>query len=109
MDLPVNLFLISRLKLKMFSSLKEDLQFLVHKYYETIILAVVSIGVTFFFLKFTCGKVAISYRGHIRGRLGLPFIGETISFLSATNSTKGCYEFVRLRRHWLVILYYMDI
>ncbi|KAG7969744.1 hypothetical protein I3843_07G047300 [Carya illinoinensis] len=36
--------------------------------------------------------------GGIPGRLGLPFLGETISFLSATNSTRGCYDFVRLRR-----------
>ncbi|KAD7117631.1 hypothetical protein E3N88_04899 [Mikania micrantha] len=34
----------------------------------------------------------------IPGRLGLPLVGETFSFLSATNSTKGCYDFVRHRR-----------
>ncbi|KAG6702726.1 hypothetical protein I3842_07G050200, partial [Carya illinoinensis] len=37
-------------------------------------------------------------KGGIPGRLGLPFLRETISFLSATNSTRGCYDFVRLRR-----------
>ncbi|XP_044469996.1 abscisic acid 8'-hydroxylase 1-like isoform X2 [Mangifera indica] len=37
-------------------------------------------------------------KSYIPGRLGFPFIGETFPFFSATNSTKGCYDFVRLRR-----------
>ncbi|XP_024181556.1 abscisic acid 8'-hydroxylase 3 [Rosa chinensis] len=84
----------------MFIPSKEVLLFLAQKHYETFILAVLSIGVIFLVPKFGWKTVAISYRGHIRGRLGLPFIGETFSLLSATNSTKGCYEFVRLRRQW---------
>ncbi|KAL5073955.1 hypothetical protein RYX36_012939 [Vicia faba] len=32
------------------------------------------------------------------GNRGLPFIGETLHFMAAINSTKGVYEFVRLRR-----------
>ncbi|KAI3968916.1 hypothetical protein MKW92_043408 [Papaver armeniacum] len=32
------------------------------------------------------------------GSLGFPFIGETIQFLSANNSTKGFYDFVLSRR-----------
>ncbi|XP_021284229.1 cytochrome P450 87A3 [Herrania umbratica] len=31
------------------------------------------------------------------GRLGLPFIGETIQFMAAINSGKGFYDFVRVR------------
>ncbi|CAI9754194.1 unnamed protein product [Fraxinus pennsylvanica] len=34
----------------------------------------------------------------IPGKLGIPFLGETFSFLGATNSTKGCYDFVKQRR-----------
>jgi cytochrome P450 family 26 subfamily A len=32
------------------------------------------------------------------GNRGLPFIGETLHFMAAINSTKGVYEFVRVRR-----------
>lgn len=32
------------------------------------------------------------------GNRGLPFVGETLHFMAAINSTKGVYEFVRLRR-----------
>ncbi|KAM5572786.1 cytochrome P450 716B1 [Rosa sericea] len=73
--------------------------FLVKKYYDVLIVALLfSIGVAFFVSKLAWRKV--TSRGHIPGRLGLPFIGETISFLSAMNSTRGCYDFVRLRRLW---------
>ncbi|KDP44569.1 hypothetical protein JCGZ_22151 [Jatropha curcas] len=44
------------------------------------------------------GDACLGESAQIPGRLGLPFIGETFSFLSASNSNKGCYEFVRLRR-----------
>lgn len=40
----------------------------------------------------------------IPGHVGLPYLGESLPFLSATNSDKGCYDFVRLRQLWLVIL-----
>ncbi|XP_021685527.2 abscisic acid 8'-hydroxylase 1 isoform X1 [Hevea brasiliensis] len=46
------------------------------------------------------GEAAAGGGGNIPGRLGIPIIGETFSFLSATNSTNGCYDFVRLRRLW---------
>ncbi|XP_059437427.1 abscisic acid 8'-hydroxylase 2-like [Corylus avellana] len=83
----------------MFDLSKEELLFLVWNYSDIITtVAVVSIGVTFFVSK------AWSWRreklDQIPGRLGLPFLGETISFLLATNSTRGCYDFVRLRRLW---------
>ncbi|XP_004501123.1 abscisic acid 8'-hydroxylase 4 [Cicer arietinum] len=32
------------------------------------------------------------------GNRGLPFIGETLHFMAAINSSKGVYEFVRIRR-----------
>ncbi|XP_027356049.1 abscisic acid 8'-hydroxylase 2 [Abrus precatorius] len=33
------------------------------------------------------------------GNRGLPFVGETLQFMAAINSSKGVYEFVRVRRH----------
>lgn len=32
------------------------------------------------------------------GSGGLPFVGETLQFMAAINSSKGVYEFVRVRR-----------
>ncbi|XP_024174111.1 cytochrome P450 716B1 [Rosa chinensis] len=79
---------------------RAEFLFLVKKYYDVLIVALLfSIGVAFFVSKLAWRKVTSS-RGHIPGRLGLPFIGETISFLSAMNSTRGCYDFVRRRRIW---------
>ncbi|KAK9285006.1 hypothetical protein L1049_024188 [Liquidambar formosana] len=77
---------------------KEELLFLVHSYYDIIMVAVLSIGVTFLASK-AWTRVS-SGKASIPGRLGLPFLGETLSFLSATSSTKGCYDFVRVRRQW---------
>lgn len=34
------------------------------------------------------------------GSRGLPLIGETLQFMAAINSSKGFYEFVRIRRLW---------
>ncbi|KAK3025016.1 hypothetical protein RJ639_044625, partial [Escallonia herrerae] len=74
---------------------REELILFFMNYYDLLFAALVSIGVTIFL-----SKALRSGKGGIAGRLGLPFVGETFSFLSATNSTKGCYDFVRLRRLW---------
>ncbi|CAK9157113.1 unnamed protein product [Ilex paraguariensis] len=77
---------------------KEVLLFFVSNYYDIILAVVLSIGVAFLLSK------ALRRGSHkadgIPGRLGLPLVGETFSFLAATNSTKGCYDFVKLRRLW---------
>lgn len=78
---------------------KEELLLLVKSNNYGIMLAslLVIIVTLFIFKQFrrgTGGNAAIP------GRLGLPFLGETLAFLSATNSTKGCYNFVKLRRLW---------
>lgn len=61
------------------------------------IISVVSLMLTYILLRSRRPK---EESGGISGSLGLPLIGETFSFLSATNNEKGCYEFVRLRRLW---------
>ena len=83
----------------------EMLLLLAKNHYDIIIVTVLSIGVTFFVSK--AWRRVTSEKSDIPGRLGLPYLGETISFLSATNSTRGCYDFVRLRRQWLVILFHV--
>ncbi|KAK3007509.1 hypothetical protein RJ639_014496 [Escallonia herrerae] len=79
---------------------REELIFFFMNHYDLILAVLVSIGVTIFL-----SKALRSGKGGIAGQLGLPFVGETFSFLSATNSTKGCYDFVRLRRLCDFLLY----
>ncbi|WCJ24982.1 hypothetical protein M5689_006902 [Euphorbia peplus] len=62
--------------------------------------ALFSITITFLFSRKPAGDGHVEASGSISGRLGFPVVGETFSFLSASNSAKGCYEFVRLRRLW---------
>lgn len=93
----------------------EDLLFHLRNNYDVMLLVIAVFSITITYLLSTPRR-----RIHIRngesdaaapggsgsrdipGRLGVPFIGETFSFLKATNSTKGCYDFVRLRRSWSV-------
>ncbi|XP_024032892.1 abscisic acid 8'-hydroxylase 1-like [Morus notabilis] len=79
--------------------LKEELLFFVKNYHDIIFVAVFAIGTTYLFSK-AWRRTNTERAHHVPGRLGLPFLGETISFLSATNSTRGCYDFVKLRRLW---------
>ncbi|CAL5197550.1 unnamed protein product [Lathyrus oleraceus] len=82
----------------MWNLLGEELVMVVQNYYDIITILFLSIGLTY--LASRAWKRATNMREDIPGRLGLPLIGETFSFLSATNSTRGCYDFVRLRRLW---------
>ena len=94
---------ISKKKLRMINLnlLKEELIFFSQNYYDRIIVGIFSIGATLFFFSKAWNRSDINdRRARIPGRLGLPFLGETISFLSAADSAKGCYDFVRLRRLW---------
>lgn len=83
----------------------EHLVFIAKNHYDILIVAVLSIGITFFLSK-AWRRNSSTDNADIPGRLGLPLLGETFSFLSATNSTRGCYDFVRLRRLWLVIFFF---
>ncbi|KAL4644358.1 hypothetical protein ACB092_02G159300 [Castanea dentata] len=82
----------------MFNLSKKMLLSLAPNHYDINFVAVFS--VVFIFLVSKAWRRVTSGKNDIPGRLGLPYLGETISFLSATNSTKGCYDFVRLRRLW---------
>nr|QNS30019.1 cytochrome P450 [Nothapodytes nimmoniana] len=75
-----------------------ELLFLLQHYGDIILAALISIGIAVL-LSRSLRRVATS-KSSIPGRLGLPFVGETFSFLSAASSTKGCYDFVMLRRLW---------
>lgn len=57
-------------------------------------------------------KIAIKARerkkkilGAPPGSCGLPFIGETLAFVMANNSSKGFYDFVQKRRNLYFLLY----
>ncbi|ESW28072.1 hypothetical protein PHAVU_003G256500 [Phaseolus vulgaris] len=79
--------------------MREEVLLVVQNCYHIILVALFTIGVTYFASK-AWKRATTNNREEIPGRLGLPFVGETFSFLSATNSTRGCYDFVRLRRLW---------
>ncbi|KAL3377981.1 hypothetical protein AABB24_004085 [Solanum stoloniferum] len=74
----------------------EDILLLLSKYYDILLVSILVISITALYLS----KGAKNAKNCISGSLGIPFVGETFALLSATNSVKGCYEFVRLRREW---------
>ncbi|CAN4080114.1 unnamed protein product [Withania somnifera] len=76
----------------------EDTLLLVSKYY-ILLASILVISITALYLP-KVSRRAKDSKGCIPGSLGIPFVGETFALLSATNSVKGCYEFVRLRRDW---------
>ena len=78
---------------------KEGLVFIAQMYFNPTVAALLSIAVLVLVSK-VWWRVRSKNDGGIPGYLGLPFVGETFSFLSANNSTRGCYHFVRLRRLW---------
>ncbi|XP_065847488.1 abscisic acid 8'-hydroxylase 1-like [Euphorbia lathyris] len=77
----------------------QELKFLMENKHDIIMVAIFSIVIfAFFKTRRRRVKKSIEEDDGIPGGHGLPFVGETFSFLSATNSTRGCYDFVRLRR-----------
>lgn len=76
----------------------EDILLLVSKYYDIILASILVISVTAIYLIPKVSTRAKDSKSCVPGNLGIPFVGETFALLSATNSVKGCYDFVRLRR-----------
>ncbi|XP_024974879.1 abscisic acid 8'-hydroxylase 1-like [Cynara cardunculus var. scolymus] len=72
---------------------REELYLLINNNYAIILVALFLGFLTPFLIK----KLTKSSDA-IPGWLGFPLIGETFSLLSAANSYKGCYDFVRCRR-----------
>lgn len=80
-------------------SFKEDVQILMMKdQYSSIIVPSLIGVVAVVLLRWLLTRRFESRKTEIPGKLGLPLLGETFSFLAAANSTRGCYDFVRQRR-----------
>ncbi|KAI3665439.1 hypothetical protein L6452_44066 [Arctium lappa] len=73
---------------------REELYLLINNNYAIILALLSGLLTGFAIKKLTRPSDAIP------GSLGFPLVGETFSLLSAANSSKGCYDFVRLRRLW---------
>ncbi|KAG1342818.1 abscisic acid 8'-hydroxylase 3-like [Cocos nucifera] len=67
-------------------------------YWNTVLVAAFSVVLSLMVYK--AWRSSTCKKREVPGKLGLPYLGETLAFLSATNSTKGCYAFVRKRRQW---------
>ncbi|OIT39469.1 PREDICTED: abscisic acid 8'-hydroxylase 1-like [Nicotiana attenuata] len=74
----------------------EDILLLVRNYYDILLASILVISIILYKVS---GRTKDA-KSCIPGSLGIPFVGETFALLSATNSVKGCYDFVRLRREW---------